>query len=328
MSSGLYSAFWFGVRKGTQGLRSRPKRPALIEAPKPSEEPSSEPAETFDLDLLAESDLSLVRRSGLLGGRYELIDEIGCGGMGRVYRAEDHALGNEVIALKILHPQFCRDTRVRSRFIREVRLMRTITSLNIVRTYDVGISDDELFLTMEFVNGTSLVRLIAEDSLTLEDRLDVAQAICRGLSAIHEKDIIHRDIKPANILVDINGNVKITDFGLARPLASQMTMCNEIMGSLSYIAPEVVVGQEPTLAVDLYSLGVVLYELFTGRVPFDAPSFYTLMRMHVEERPLPPIEERPEIPPALSDTIMQLLAKDPRNRPSSAAEVLRQLSAC
>ncbi|MFN8390300.1 MAG: serine/threonine-protein kinase [Bdellovibrionota bacterium] len=264
---------------------------------------------------------------GLFAGRYYLRNELGCGGMGRVYRAQDADLGDETIAIKILHPQYSRDSRFRSRFIREVKLMRTITSVHIVRTFDVGMSGDDLFLTMEYVEGVSLAKLMYERDLTVQQKIQIARAICVGLVSIHEKNIIHRDIKPANILVESSGGIKIADFGLARPLSSELTMANEIMGSLSYVAPELVIGHTPTLAVDLYSFGVVLYELFTGRVPFETPSFYALMRMHVEQPPVAPSMLDTNLPENLSRLIMRLLEKDPLLRPSSVEEVFDELSA-
>ncbi|MCC6221120.1 MAG: serine/threonine protein kinase [Deltaproteobacteria bacterium] len=258
----------------------------------------------------------------LIAERYCVEKVLGVGGMGTVYLARDSVLKDEQVAVKILHSQLSFDTSCADRFLREVQLMRRVSHANVVRTYDVGINEHLIYFTMEYIPGKSLFNLISEDSPTLSQLVDISCQICEGLEAIHQAKIIHRDLKPDNVIVLDNSIVKITDFGVARPELSALTAHNEIIGSSPYIAPEIWLGDKITHAVDLYSLGVLLYETFTRVIPFQADTPAAAMHMHLNQKPIPPIEHNSEIPSWLNRLILNLLSKSPAGRPSSAAEVL------
>lgn len=254
--------------------------------------------------------------------RYRLIRLLGEGGMGKVYLAEDTMLGEE-IALKILLRDLSRDEKHAQRFLREVQLTRRVTSPYVVRTFDAGRSSEDLFFTMEYVPGNSLKERIRAGSTDLLENLRIVGEICLGLSAIHQADIIHRDLKPGNVMLSESGVVKIADFGIARPESSELTGLNEVVGSAAYMAPEVWRKQDIGPLADLYSLGVLTYEVLTDRVPFDGESAANIMFSHLQTRPQPPIEVRPDVPLWASDLVMRLLEKRPEARVQSADEVYR-----
>ena len=253
--------------------------------------------------------------------RYELEGPIGSGGMGSVYAARDLVLQGETVAIKILHGEFSHDRRHTERFLREVQLMRRVNHPNVVRTYDVGADENLVYFTMEFVSGHPLDAIIESRAFPASQLPNVICEICNGLEAIHDAEIIHRDLKPGNILVLENCSIKIADFGVARPQSSELTAHNEIIGSSSYMAPEIWLGDELTSSVDLYSLGIILYELNTGSVPFTEENPAALMRAHLDRAPVPPQELNPQIAPWLNRLILRLLAKSPLERPRSAKEV-------
>ena len=254
--------------------------------------------------------------------RYEIEDCIGTGGMGTVYRARDLILTDERIALKVLHGDLIGNKQQMQRFLREVQLMRRVSHKSVVRTFDVGSDGNLVYFTMELVSGKSLEDMIQDRSFPKNQVDKLIVEICRGLQAIHEAGIIHRDLKPANIIVLDDGSVKITDFGIARPEYSELTAHYEILGSALYIAPEIWLGSKITSSVDLYSLGVMLYELMTGTLPFDGDSPATLMRMHLEHEPRAPKDVNEQIPLWLSKLILRLLAKSAVDRPADANEVI------
>lgn len=257
-----------------------------------------------------------------VAGRYEIERHLGQGGMGTVYLAKDLVLGEERIALKILHPEHAIDSRQTQRFLREVQLMRKINHRSVVRTFDVGVEGTLIYFTMEYIDGISLEKLIADHQFPKKSQTNLIIQICDGLEAIHKANIIHRDLKPENIIVLQDGSIKITDFGIARPERSTLTAHNEIIGSAIYIAPEVWLGNELTPSLDLYSLGIILYELNTGEVPFDCDETSALMRMHLDQEPRPPKELNPTIPSWINKLILRLLAKSPKDRPRSAKEII------
>ena len=246
--------------------------------------------------------------------------------MGDVYLATDSLLGgDERIALKILHPQLCRDERHSKRFLREVQLTRKVTHQNVIRTYDVGHSDGRLYFTMEYVEGRPLSEIIAEGPIRYEMACEITKAVCHGLDAIHAVGIIHRDLKPANIIILKSGDVKIADFGVARAGYSNLTRDNEIVGSAPYMPPELWLGREIGPASDLYALGVILYEMVTGILPFDGDSAPELMAKHLETTPPSPYELNSAVPQGFSALVLSLLQKSPEKRPDSIQTFLAQM---
>ena len=258
----------------------------------------------------------------LFANRYRIEKLLGRGGMGDVYLVKDTVLADEVVALKILHHELCRDENHVKRFLREVQLTRRVTHHNIVRTFDVGQEKGQLYFTMEYAEGLTLKQRIRSEKL---DPIEVAHLLIEisyGLSAIHEMDIVHRDLKPGNIIVREDGSIKITDFGVARPGVSDMTNHNEVVGSTAYMAPEVWIGRDITPKADLYALGVLSYELVTSQLPFTGDSPPELMCKHLEAQPIPPVNLRSDLPVWLNALILKLLEKDPENRPADALEVI------
>lgn len=262
----------------------------------------------------------------LVAGRYRIEKTLGTGGMGSVYLAADEVLDGEKVAIKILHPDLIGEERQTQRFLREVQLMRRVNHPNVVRTFDFGTDDSAVYFTMEYVPGQPLEDMIQSQDLPLEAIPHLIEQICLGLEAIHAANIIHRDLKPANIIVLDDGTAKITDFGVARPEYSNLTAHNEIIGSALYIAPEVWLGTELTHRVDLYSLGVLLYELTTGVLPFEGDSTAALMRLHLEYEPPPPKSLNADIPVWLNKLILRLISKPAHDRPEDARAVIEYVA--
>lgn len=270
---------------------------------------------------------SELKKGHVISSRYIVQSCLGSGGMGAVYLAEDRVLEGSHVAVKVLRSDVVHDENQTKRFLREVQLMHRINHPNVVRTYDVGKDGPLLYFTMEVVNGRPLEDLLEREVVfSVAKVVDILRQICEGLMAIHAAEIVHRDLKPANLMFVENDTVKITDFGIARPKSSQLTQHNEIIGSISYIAPEVWLGKDILPATDLYSLGVIAYELTTGVLPFDGDEPATMMWMHVKRPPKPPKSLRPDIPNWLNQFILKLLAKNPKDRPSDAADVSRFLT--
>ena len=257
----------------------------------------------------------------LLNNRYEILSSLGAGGMGSVYLARDTVLTEEVVALKVLHADYTRDEAQMQRFLREVQLMRRVNHPNVVRTFDVGAAEGVVFFSMEYVPGRPLSDLIDEQVIDRAFAPELLIQVSEGLSAIHEANIVHRDLKPGNLMITENGNVKITDFGVARPATSDLTAHDEIIGSVHYMAPEVWLGKEITGAADYYGLGIILYELVTGALPFQHERPATLMWMHVKSEPIAPIQLNPELEPWVNKLILKLMSKSPLDRPRNAKEV-------
>jgi len=258
----------------------------------------------------------------VIAKRYTIERSLGSGGMGAVYLVRDAYMEDRAVALKVLHPDLVVDEKQTQRFLREVQLMRRVDQENVVRTFDIGTDDEVVYFTMEYVPGRPLESFIEGQIFPMQKMDLLITQVCAGLQAIHKAGIIHRDLKPANILVLDDYRIKITDFGVARPEYSDLTAHNEIIGSALYIAPEVWLGTKLTPSVDLYSLGVVLYELTTGVLPFDGDSPAALMRMHLEYKPNGPKLLNADIPPWLNKLILQLLAKSVEERPRDAGEVI------
>ncbi|MCB0343536.1 MAG: serine/threonine protein kinase [Bdellovibrionales bacterium] len=277
--------------------------------------------ESQNLDALGDE----LAAGSLIAGRYEIVKPLGTGGMGSVYLARDRILGSEEVAVKILHRQFAYDTKYTQRFLREVQLMRRVNHNNVIRTYDVGADGDIVYFSMELIRGTSLLSVMENGSLSIDQLLDLVVQICEGLEAIHNANIIHRDLKPENVMYLRDGSIKIADFGVARPEQSQLTEHNEVIGSAAYMAPEIWLGEGISSKIDLYSLGIIMYELFSGVLPFDAETPALAMRMHLDRTPTPPNQHNPELPRWLNRLILRLLEKSPNHRPTSAREIIEYI---
>jgi serine/threonine-protein kinase len=260
--------------------------------------------------------------------RYQIEQIIGRGGMGVVYRAVDTQL-DETVALKMLpNDALTRSPEELDRFKREIRLARRITHRNVLRTYDYGEADGAYFISMEYVRGYTLAELLMENRvLALRAALGIGRQICRGLHAAHEQGIIHRDIKPQNVLIDPKGEVKLMDFGIARMTESveAMTAAGLIVGTPHYMSPEQVQGKSVDARSDVYSMGIMLYEMIAGSRPFDAPSLTAILAAHLTAPAKPLIEIRPDAGDELNSIVLRCLNKDPRHRYADAGELLRDL---
>jgi len=264
---------------------------------------------------------------GVVADRYEILEEVGSGGMGMVYRALDRELGEQV-AIKTLRPELLRDPALVERFKTEIRLARHISDKHVVRTHDFGERDGVYYLTMEYVDGITVRELLdTRGRLGVAPALAIASQLAQSLVAAHEQGVIHRDIKPQNLLLDARGMLKVMDFGVARLAggSSGLTEAGMLVGTPSYMAPEQLLTESFDERIDLYAVGVVLFECLTGRLPFEAPTAVALIAKLIREEPPKPETLNPEIPPVLAALVLRLLAKEPTQRPASAAELVRLL---
>jgi len=264
----------------------------------------------------------------LFAGRFEVLDEIGSGGMGMVYRALDRELGDQV-AIKTLRPELLQDPSLVERFKSEIRLARHISSKHVVRTHDIGERDGVYYLTMEYVEGITVRELLdTRGRLGVAPTLAIASQLAQSLVAAHEQGVIHRDIKPQNLLLDSSGVLKVMDFGVARLAGGgvNLTEVGMLVGTPSYMAPEQMLGEAFDERIDLYATGVVLFECLLGRLPYEANTAVALIARVLRDQPPAPATVDPEIPAALSDLVLRLLSKDPAQRPANAAELVNLLS--
>ena len=262
----------------------------------------------------------------ILADRYRLVEQIGMGGMAIVYRAIDERTGHSV-AVKVLKPEFNKDAEFVSRFQREAEAASKMTHHNIVNLLDVGMDGENRYLIMEYVQGKTLKEVIRE-----KGRLSpavAAQITIRILSALqhaHQNGIIHRDIKPQNILVHADGHIKVADFGIARMAnSSTLTRGDSVMGSVHYFSPEQASGQTTDVTSDIYSVGVTLYEMLTGRVPFDGENQVAIAMQHLHAQPQPIESIAPDVPPAIAHVCAMAMEKNPRYRYQSAREMATEL---
>ena len=256
-----------------------------------------------------------------LGGRYRIERVLGRGGMGTVYLAADSEL-DEKIAIKTIRSDLVTaDESAMERFRSEIRLARKVTSRNIVRTHDFGKVDDVYFVTMEYVEGMTLRALLDKRGrLDTDSTLAIARQLADALECAHEQGIIHRDLKPENLLVDSSGTLKVMDFGVARlaERTTTLTQAGMVVGTPAYMAPEQLLAEEVDARSDIYSVGVILYECLTGRPPFEAKSPISLIAKVLNDTAVAPEAVKPDVPHAISELVMRLLAKDPKERPQSA----------
>jgi serine/threonine-protein kinase len=257
----------------------------------------------------------------LFDGRYRIERKLGAGGMADVYLAEDQELGRRV-AIKILNGRHANDDQFIERFRREAKNAAALNHPNIVSIYDRGNAEDTYYIAMEFLDGRTLKELIiGRGAAPINVAIEYARQILSALRFAHRHGIVHRDIKPHNVLVDGEGRVKVTDFGIARAGTSQMTETGSIVGTAHYLSPEQAKGGEVDPRSDLYSLGIVLYELLTGKTPFDGETPVEIAMKHLSTPPKPPSQLRPDIPRELDMVVMRALAKNPDERYQSADEM-------
>lgn len=255
----------------------------------------------------------------ILGNRYEIIEEIGKGGMAHVYKAHCNLL-NRMVAIKVLRQDLEEDSDFLRRFNTEAQAAASLVHPNIVSIFDFGYDQGYHYIVMEYIEGISLKQYIQEKApLDMQDALSIAYQICDALSAAHEKNIVHRDIKPHNIMITNDHRVKVTDFGIARATTgSTMTADTNILGSVHYISPEQARGGHVDGKSDLYSLGIVVYEMLTGRLPFESDSPVAIAMKHIQEDPVSPREYNPEITPSVEKFILKAISKNISDRYQNA----------
>src|SRR5436309_7047555 len=240
----------------------------------------------------------------IIDGRYKVVSRLGSGGMADVFLAEDGQLGRKV-ALKLLLRRFAEDPGCVERFRREAQAAAGLQHPNVVSVYDRGSFDDTYYIAMEYLPGRSLKQLIRQEApLDALRAIDITIQILKAARFAHRHGVIHRDLKPHNVIVDEAGHVKVTDFGIARAGASDMTETGSIMGTAQYLSPEQAQGHAVSASSDLYSVAVVLYEMLTGHVPFDAESAVTIALKHVAEAPTTPTRFNAAVPPELEQVVM------------------------
>ncbi|MBQ2953896.1 MAG: Stk1 family PASTA domain-containing Ser/Thr kinase [Clostridia bacterium] len=265
-------------------------------------------------------------REKILGGRYVLVEQIGVGGMAIVYRAVDRNTAHNV-AVKVLKPEFNRDAEFVSRFQREAEAASKMSHHNIVNLLDVGMDGDNRYLIMEYVSGKTLKEVIAEKGrIPAATAVQIAIRILSALQHAHQNGIIHRDIKPQNILLNADGHVKVADFGIARMAnSSTLTKGDSVMGSVHYFSPEQAQGQGCDVTSDIYSVGVTLYEMLTGRVPFDGDSPVAIAMQHLHAQPEDIRRIAPDVPDAICHVCLKAMEKNPAYRYTSAREMASEL---
>jgi serine/threonine-protein kinase len=274
-----------------------------------------------------ETPVEELTRGALFAGRYEIIEELGKGGMGRVYRVEDTQIKQEM-ALKLIKPEIAAEKKVIERFKNELKTARDIRHKNVCGMFDLGEEKGSYYITMEYVPGGDLKRLIRRTKrLDTGTAISIAKQVCEGLTEAHGLGIIHRDLKPNNIMLDDEGRARIMDFGIARSLKEKgITGAGVMIGTPEYMSPEQVEGKEIDQRSDIYSLGVILYEMVTGQVPFEGDTPFTIGVKHKSERPKNPKELNDQIPDDLNSAILKCLEKDKEKRYKSAEELRSELS--
>ncbi len=267
------------------------------------------------------------QQPALLNGRYQLLEKLGTGGMADVYRARDPVL-DRYVAIKVLRKDFSGNEDFQKNFRLEARAAANLSHPNIVTVHDSGLADEMLYIVMEYIPGKDLKQLIRDKGrFPVEAGIPLMVQACAGIGYAHRAGLVHCDVKPHNLLVSKDGRLKVTDFGIARALATIVKgeRSNVVWGSPLYFAPEQAAGEAPSPASDVYSLGVVMYELLSGTPPFTANSAEELARLHINARPIPIREYIPDIPSALEEIIMKVLSKEPAARYRTADQLGRVL---
>lgn len=266
----------------------------------------------------------MLKAGDMLVNRYEILGRIGSGGMADVYKASDHKL-NRYVAIKVMKPEFSSDSTFIRKFRREAQAAAGLSNPNIVNVYDVGEDNGNNFIVMELVEGITLKEYIAKKGkLSVREATSIAIQVCMGLAAAHDQGIVHRDVKPQNIIISTDGKVKVTDFGIARA-ASSNTISANAMGSVHYSSPEQVRGGYSDARSDIYSLGITLYEMVTGRVPFDGETTVAIAIKHLQDEMVPPSKYTPDLPYSLEQIIFKCTQKSVDRRYQSMNEVIADL---
>ena len=259
-------------------------------------------------------------------GDYEILNELGAGGMGKVYKVRN-VISDRIEAMKILLPDLAGRQELAARFQREIKVLAALDHPNIAALRTALTLDNQLVMIMEYVEGTTLTQRLQQGPIPVADAVNYIGQVLDALSYAHQQHVIHRDIKPANMMLTPQGVVKLMDFGIARSGDdSTLTMTGTTLGSLGYMSPEQVKGEPTDARSDLYSVGISLYEMVTGRRPFRESSDYSIMAAQVNQPPTPPIELKPGLPPALNEIILLAIAKDPAGRFQSADAFKNALS--
>jgi len=263
----------------------------------------------------------------VLAGRYEILEMLGEGGMGAVYKARDREL-TRTVALKIIRPDLVRNPAIAERFKQELRLSHQVTHKNVIRIYDLGEGEGVKFITMEYIEGKDLRALIREKKkLAPEETVLVIQQVCQALDAAHSVGVIHRDLKPQNIMQDGSGRIVVMDFGLARTLQGDgMTQTGALLGTVEYMSPEQALGKQLDQRSDIFALGLIFYELLTGKKPFVAESDIASLVKRTRERATPVSDVDRQIPGALSGIVSKCLEQDPTARFASIQELAEEIA--
>src|SRR5579863_6755596 len=291
--------------------------------PLPSPTPIRRPASRV------QSSAPMLQAGDVLGGRYEILQMLGEGGMGAVYKAQDRELDRPV-ALKLIRPELASNPSILARFKQELLLSHQVTHKNVIRIYDLGDADGVKFITMEFVEGRDLRAIIQEKKkFSPEEAIEIMLQVCRALEAAHGVGVIHRDLKPQNIMQDKTGRILVMDFGLARTVEGEgMTQVGALVGTMEYMSPEQALATDLDQRSDLFTAGLILYELLTGKMPFKADSALASLIKRTQERAVPVSVHDETIPPALASIVTKGLERDPALRYQTASEMLRDLEAC
>ncbi|HEY5002423.1 MAG TPA: protein kinase, partial [Ktedonobacteraceae bacterium] len=265
----------------------------------------------------------------VLGERYQLQEPIGRGGMATIYRGHDTRM-DRVVAIKVLREVYSTDPKFVTRFQREAKAASALQHPNIVQVYDYGQTDGNYFIVMELIEGTDLRRYLRSRGVLAVDRaIIIAHDVALGLGAAHRRGIVHRDVKPQNVLVGRDGSIKLTDFGIASVYkdinAERLTTTGMTLGTVQYYAPEQAQGEIVSPSADVYALGIVMYEMLTGRTPFDGDTPVAVAMQHIQDIPVPPTQLNPGIPPALEEIIMRCLEKVPEMRFRDGSSLARAL---
>src|SRR5579863_2962224 len=261
----------------------------------------------------------------IIDDRYRVVTRVGSGGMADVYAVEDMQLGRRV-AVKLLHERFAQDEEFVERFRREASSAASLSHANIVNVYDRGQWGGTYYIAMEYLDGRSLDAIVREEApLPPDHAIELTEQVLRAARFAHRRGVVHRDLKPHNVIVDEEGRVKVTDFGIAQAGASEITQTGSIMGTARYLSPEQAQGNPVSPRSDLYAIGVMLYELLTGTVPFEGDSVVAIALRHLSEPPRPPSSLVPSISPALDAIVLRALAKSPDQRFADADEFLAAL---